>query len=95
MACEALLCRRHAFGLAGAVSRANRISAYVPEERFVGENQFASALLPLSISIAVGRGRAVSAGQRNWGRCCTLQPHYSFATGCVAALSRAGRRLCA
>ena len=42
---------------------------------------FASISLPLGISIAVGRGRAVSAGQRNWGRCCTLQPHYSFATG--------------
>ena len=58
MACEAC-CVRHAFGpAAGAVSRANRISAYVPEERFVGENQFASISLPLGISIAVGRGRA-------------------------------------
>ena len=45
------------------------------------KTKFASISLPLGISIAVGRGRAVSAGQRNWGRCCTLQPHYSFATG--------------
>ena len=44
------------------------------------KTKFASISLPLGISIAVGRGRAVSAGQRNWGRCCTLQPHYSFAT---------------
>ena len=40
---------------------------------------FASVSLPLGISIAVGRGRAVSAGQRNVGRCCTSQRHYSFA----------------
>ena len=72
---------RRAFGIAERVFRAIRLPAYVPEERFVSENHFSSISLPLGISIAVGRGRAVSGGQRNWGRCCTLQPHYSFATG--------------
>ena len=95
-ACEACCVglERRAFGIAVGVSRARRLSAYVPEERFVGENQFASISLPLGISIAVGRGRAVSAGQRDCGRCCTSQTHYSFATS-LAALGRAGRRLCA
>ena len=56
-----VLVEGHAFGTARGVFRAARLSAYVPEERFVGENQFASISLTLGISIAVGRGRAVAA----------------------------------
>ena len=38
----------HAFGTARGVFCAARLSAYVPEERFVGENQFASVFTALA-----------------------------------------------
>ena len=79
-----LLCRRHAFGLAGAVSRANRISAYVPEERFVGENQFASILRPLANSASRRRGRCYGAP----GLCCLLADIIAGRDDVCAALGR-------